>query len=183
MKKDSNIRCLAVKRGICLGGQDSRGPPGSTTVSYFLALTDFGTDGDLVKDIVLGIFTQERQSSIRDVALVCCPWHSIVSENLTQILIHKRNGDLPGALSLALPRKQVRAFNVAIELVLRSMSLDDSNQSLLLVSHHGRPDLAMLLLTAPHYAAHADYSQDGEALVNAACRGHSEVMLLLPDAK
>eukprot|EP00798_Chlamydomonas_sp_ICE-L_P029558 gene29558-biopygen5473 len=128
---------------------------------------------DLVKDIVLRIVTQERQSSISDVALVCRPWHSIVSENLTQILIHKCNGDMPEALSLALRHNQVRAFDVAIELVSKSTSLDDSNRALFLVIQHGQPDLAMLLLTAPHHAAHAD-CQDGQALVVAAGMGHSE---------
>eukprot|EP00798_Chlamydomonas_sp_ICE-L_P029554 gene29554-biopygen5468 len=136
---------------------------------------------DLVKDIVLGILTQEPQSSISDVALVCRPWHSIVSDNLAQILIHKCNGDLPGALSLALQHNQVRAFNVAIELVSTSTSLDDSNQALLLVSQHGRPDLVMLLLTAPHHTAHAD-CRDGQALVNAARSGHSAVALMLLNA-
>eukprot|EP00798_Chlamydomonas_sp_ICE-L_P029557 gene29557-biopygen5472 len=119
---------------------------------------------DMVKDIVLCSLTQERQSSIRDVALVCRPWRSIVSENLAQILIHKCNGCMPGALFLALQHNQLRAFDVAIELVSRSTSLDDSNRALLLVSHYGRPELAMLLLTAPHHAAHAD-CRNGQALV------------------
>eukprot|EP00798_Chlamydomonas_sp_ICE-L_P014257 gene14257-biopygen23332 len=128
---------------------------------------------DLVKDIVLCILTQEQQSSISDVALVCRSWHSIVSENLAQILINKCNVKMPGALSLALKHNQVRAFHVAIELVSRSSSLDDSNRALSLASLHGRPDLAMLLLTATHHAAHAD-CQNGKTLVSAASRGHHE---------
>eukprot|EP00798_Chlamydomonas_sp_ICE-L_P004687 gene4684-biopygen8812 len=135
----------------------------------------------LVKDIVLRILTQEQQSSISDVALVCRPWHSIVSENLAQILIHKCNGDLPEALSLALRHNQLRAFDVAIELVSISTSLDDSNQALMLVSQHGRPGLAQLLLTAPHHAAHAD-CENGQALVTAASRGHRKVVQMLLDA-
>eukprot|EP00798_Chlamydomonas_sp_ICE-L_P011493 gene11493-biopygen15659 len=130
---------------------------------------------ELVKDILMCILAQERQSSIRDVALVCPAWHSVVLENLAQILIHKFNGSMLEALSLALRHEQVRAFNVAIELVSRSTSLDDSNRALLLVSHHRRPDLAMLLLTAPHHAAHADCG-NGQALVSAASCGQRETV-------
>eukprot|EP00798_Chlamydomonas_sp_ICE-L_P011836 gene11836-biopygen9801 len=136
---------------------------------------------DLVKDIVLRILTQEPQFSISDVALVCRPWYSIVSENLAQILIHNCNDNMPWALSLALRHNQVGAFDVAIELVSRSTSLDDSNQALLLVCEHGRPDLAMLLLTAPHHAAHAN-CENGQALTIAATHDYSITGMALSEA-
>eukprot|EP00798_Chlamydomonas_sp_ICE-L_P031093 gene31093-biopygen5969 len=130
---------------------------------------------DAVTDIVLR--TLQLASPIGDVCTVCRVWHSIVSQNLGQILLNRRRCDMPNALAHAL---QHGKLDVATWLVSRAASSEDSNRALLTVVAEGQTELARLLLTAPQHAAHADY-RDGVALMRAARKGNIEVVRMLLD--
>eukprot|EP00798_Chlamydomonas_sp_ICE-L_P030887 gene30887-biopygen16726 len=146
---------------------------------------------EVLTDVVLRSLLLE--SSIGDVSAVCRFGHSIVSNHLPEVLIHRRGGDMTDVLFRALEHDKL---DLARELVLRPGSQEDSNEALLVVIESGGPaDLAMLLLSAPQYAAHADFQQgqalveavredcrDGEVLMMAAQEGHEEVVRMLLDA-
>eukprot|EP00798_Chlamydomonas_sp_ICE-L_P008971 gene8970-biopygen8853 len=127
---------------------------------------------EVVADIVLRALRLE--APICDMSVVCRSWHSIVMRNLAEVLmlreLRERNGSMVSVLRCALKHHKL---DVALDLVSKPGSLEESAEALVLVARYGNTELARCLMHAPQNAANAD-CQDGEALVEAAFGGHIE---------
>eukprot|EP00798_Chlamydomonas_sp_ICE-L_P029342 gene29342-biopygen7694 len=135
-----------------------------------------GSGQDVVADLVLRALRLE--APICDISAVCRLWHSIVVRNIAEVLVLRENGDMFIVLRRALKHHKL---DVAMDLVSRPRSSDESEDALVLVAKNGHTDLTRCLMQAPQHVARAD-CHDGEALVEAAAGGHIEVVRMLLDA-
>eukprot|EP00798_Chlamydomonas_sp_ICE-L_P032385 gene32386-biopygen1067 len=140
---------------------------------YMTALPDLPPD--IVTDLVLQ--TLRLEAPICDISAVCRLWHSIVVRHLAELLILRDKGNMLSVLRRALKHNKL---DVALDLVSKTGSLDESNEALVLVAHSGQAHLVRFMLHAPQHAAQAD-CLDGQALVAASEHGHIEVMRILLD--
>eukprot|EP00798_Chlamydomonas_sp_ICE-L_P026935 gene26936-biopygen4224 len=130
---------------------------------------------DVVTDMVLSALCLE--APISNISAVCSFWHSNVVRHLAKVLILRENGNMVSVLRRSL---QHNKLDVALNLVSRTGSVEQSIRALVLLAQSGQADLIRHLLRAPQHAAHADYL-DGHALVAASVHGHIEVVRLLLD--
>eukprot|EP00798_Chlamydomonas_sp_ICE-L_P026242 gene26242-biopygen11176 len=131
---------------------------------------------EVVTDMVLR--TLRLEAPICDISAICSFWHSIVVRHLAELLILRDNANMISVLRRALKHNK---FDVALDLVSRPGSLDESEEALVSVAQSGQADLVRYLLHAPQqHAVHAD-CQDGLALVAASEHGHIEVVSMLLD--
>ena len=131
---------------------------------------------EIVADLVLRALRLE--ATICDISAVCRFWHSIVVRNLAELLILRENGNMVSVLRRALEHHNL---DVALDLVSRPGSLEESAEALVLVAQNGHTVLAKCLVNSPQHAARAD-CQNGDALLAAAKGGHISVIRILLDA-
>eukprot|EP00798_Chlamydomonas_sp_ICE-L_P026654 gene26654-biopygen3078 len=132
---------------------------------------------EVVADLVLRALRLE--APLCDMSVVCRIWHSTVVRHLAEVLISRYNANMVSVLGQALEHNKL---DVALDLVTKTGSLEESEAALVLVAKSGQADLVRCLLHAPQHAAHAD-GQDGQALVAAAGHGHFEVVCMLLTAR
>eukprot|EP00798_Chlamydomonas_sp_ICE-L_P003572 gene3572-biopygen21303 len=91
---------------------------------------------DVVSDLVLRALRLE--APICDISAVCSVWHSVVVRHLADVLILRANGNMVSVLRRAL---QHNKLDVALDLVSRTRSLDESEEALVLVAQSGQSEL------------------------------------------
>eukprot|EP00798_Chlamydomonas_sp_ICE-L_P020231 gene20231-biopygen29021 len=121
---------------------------------------------DLMADVLLRACRLGAATS--NLSAVCRSWHSVVAQNLADLLIASHRGAMSQALCRALAHGK---YVVAYELASQPQSVKDSSLASFLAAYHGRADLVQLLLDAPQ-----------EALVDAAKLGHTEIVHALLNA-
>eukprot|EP00798_Chlamydomonas_sp_ICE-L_P006116 gene6116-biopygen1257 len=103
---------------------------------------------EIVADLVLRALCLE--APICDISAVCSFWHSIVVRHLAEVLILSHQGNMVSVLRCALKHNKL---DVALDLVSRTGSLDESEEALVLVAQSGQADLVTAFLSLPLYPA------------------------------